>query len=89
MKPRGGQHPLRVKFLFPDWLSLHSSYVKGMWTGCDWHVSEPVSPPKGKRHRSGGVLICLLYVYCSELGGVIWQVFSVCVVLIPGLGKPI
>jgi hypothetical protein len=46
---------------------------------------KPPSQTKGKRHRFGGVLICLLYFYCSELGGVIWQVFAGWVFLIPGL----
>jgi hypothetical protein len=29
-----------------------------------------------KWNRFGGVLVCLLCLYCSELGGSIWQVFA-------------
>ncbi len=39
----------------------------------------------GKRHRMGGVLVCSLYFYCSELGGVNRQVSSLAWFLIPGL----
>lgn len=39
--------------------------------------SESASRPKAKRHRAGGVLVCLRCFYCSELGGLIWQIFEV------------